>query len=79
VVGYICSFAIGKGFRLSSALTRRELGDRGQQHRQLTSGEDQHNSDANDAARALLLGQHYYQRQEQVRHHDIYRLRRHRG
>lgn len=80
VVGYLCSFAIGKGFRLSSALTRSiSSGDQEQQYRQrpwpLMPGEEKFHSDANDAARALLLGHHNH-RQEQVGSHGILRLRR---
>ena len=69
-MGYLCSFAIGKGFRLSAALTRTLTGGHGgQQHQQrawpLMVGDDKYDTDASDAARALLLGQ---QRQEQVSH-----------
>ncbi|UZJ54514.1 hypothetical protein CBS101457_003834 [Exobasidium rhododendri] len=62
VVGYLCSFAIGRGFRLSSALTRSIAGPSSdQQHRQawpLMTGDEKYDPNAaHDAARALLLGQ----------------------
>lgn len=74
VVGYLCSFAIGRGLRLSAALSRSITGADSQQRHPHPSwlGDEKNNRDASDAARALLLGQQ--QRQEQVG--IIHRLRR---
>lgn len=71
VVGYLCSFAVGRGFRLSSALTRSiEAGDQ----RQWSSiADEKYRPDVNEAARALLLG--HRDRQEQVGVTHIVRLR----
>ena len=72
VVGYLCSFAVGRGFKLSSTLTRSiEGGDR--HHWSAITSDEKYHPDANDAARALLLGQHH--RQEQVGIHRMHRLR----
>jgi hypothetical protein len=76
VVGYICSFAIGRGFRLSKALTHHAIGSssstdlpslRNRSSRWSIGGDykDGQDNEANEAAR-LLLGYHRHEKMQSM-------------
>lgn len=68
VVGYICSFAVGRGFRLSNALARHAIGPAAEkQPSRWSLDQGEHSErDANEAAHALLLGYHRHEKMQSM-------------
>lgn len=64
IVGYICSFAIGRGFRLSNALARHAIGPAAE--KQPSRWQIEHQDNANEAAHALLLGYHRHEKMQSM-------------
>lgn len=64
IVGYICSFAIGRGFRLSNALARHAIGPAAE--KQPSRWQLEHQDSANEAAHALLLGYHRHEKMQSM-------------